>query len=453
MERIDLKHLNFQIFQDTDIISAFNWFKSYMKESTWKNRINKIEENLSFEVNNSSTNLNESGKRLLIEKDRIGWYLYLIHTIINEPQKYEYYQGARILPIFKRIGMSMNYIEKIVGLDKRVKDLLYKRTSEADSLLFEILVALLWSRNGYNVKFLEEQLNAKTPDLEVEKDGVFYNIECKRQSKTSEYTYKETAKRLDMLSMISDILIQNNILADITFIQEFIELPSDYLQTIINQEFIDNFISKEFVNENVIIKLSRIDLFPINKHLESYFVKSGSPMLNYLIGGKILNEKSFTCGLYSNQFRVGEGNVNNIYISEIRNCYGVFWNSISEKAINSKARDVKSFIKTAISQFDLQKRSIIHIGLETYDGALVEQRRNEKIINSVEDITESKNLDWIFLHYFQSYSSKDEDWIFDETVSSITNIIIPKYPITTKMLIVPDEDNIQNGLSHWDIGI
>jgi len=89
-------------------------------------------------------------------------------------------------------------------------------TSEADAILFEILTALLWIRNGWEVNIIEEgKSEGKSPDLLASKNGKTWQIECKRQKKTADYTYKETAKRQIMISHIGELLIQYNALLDI----------------------------------------------------------------------------------------------------------------------------------------------------------------------------------------------------------------------------------------------
>jgi hypothetical protein len=176
--------------------------------------------------------LNE-GTLLVDKEDTIGWYIYLVNTLIDEQHKYEFFQGSRIVPIFKRIGIDLDLVKSIGGIEKRVRDLLYKRKHEADALLFEILTALLWVKNGYKVDFIEEEKEKKTPDIIATKDKYTYKIECKRQSKTSDYSYRETEKRQKMISRVSEYLLKFNARLHIDFRVEILNLPDSYLEDLL----------------------------------------------------------------------------------------------------------------------------------------------------------------------------------------------------------------------------
>ena len=166
------------------------------------------------------------------------------------------------VPIFKRIGMNLDLVKGIEGINKKIKDLLRKRPSEADAILFEILTALLWVRNGWKVKIIEEgKTMSKSPDFEVNKNGVSWQVECKRQSKTGEYAYKETAKRQIMISHISELLIQYNVLLDIKFHVELISLPDRYLKDILTDIIpVTKKVGTIISNDTLDVELSFVDI-------------------------------------------------------------------------------------------------------------------------------------------------------------------------------------------------
>jgi len=453
MHRIPVKNYNLPRFDDEDVIKSWNWFMSFMSEQAWQKRKAVIEEKITVKFRASqpfSEPLTE-GTLLVIKDDVIGWYLYLIDMLINEPHKYEYFQGARIVPIFKRFGIDLELLKNIDGINKRINDLLKKRKSEADALLFEILTALLWTKNGYQVAFIPEEMEKKTPDIIAEKEGRTWNIECKRQTKTSNYSYKETAKRQKMISYISKTLIERNILLDIIFHIELETLPDTFLRDILEQKLKLAIPGKIVSNNKVDIDLKFVDMLAIKKHLEINSVKYNSPMLNELIGKKTVDNKGFTCAVYANFFRVGDGEVNNLYISDIANAYGVYWSCDSEKALWAKARDIKNQLHKAMQQFNSKETAVIHVGMETYDGPEVESTRNSKIKQTIERISpEQTNLRWIFCHFFQAYSKPDQAWVFDETVSTMSAYLKPKPLLRVNSMIVPEDCDTLDEVSHWD---
>lgn len=452
MVRISVEDLNFPKYDDEHVINAWRWFMSFISPNDWKKRKSIIEDRITLKFRETppfSEPLTE-GTLMNIKDDVIGWYLYLVDMIINEPHKYEFFQGARILPIFKRFGMDLHLVKEIDGIESKVKSLIKKRRSEADALLFEILTALLWARNGYKVSFLDELENMKTPDLIAEKSGRKFNIECKRQSKTSDYTYRETAKRQKMVSYISEALMRKSLLLDIVFHVELEALADTYLVDLLAEKLKNPIAEKIISNNEVDITLSFIDIPRIRKHLETHFVKNHSPMLNYLIGQKPVDNKGFTSGIYANFFRVGEGEVNNLYISDLSHAYGVYWDCDAKEALWAKARDIRSQVNAAIKQFSQENTAVIHIGLETFEGPEVELTRFEKIQNTIENINpQDTSVRWIFCNFFQAYSPHNEDWAFDETQKTLTAYEVPVAPINITLMIAPVDD-IENNISHWE---
>lgn len=444
-------------YHDPEIESAYKWFRSYVKESDWNDRKIKIENYLGGIVKTSEpfSQSIDKGTLLVIQKDQIGWYLYLVHTYLYERHKYEFYQGARVLPIFKRLGSDLQFLKGIEGINKKMRELLNKRTAEADSFLFEMLTALLWIRNGWEVKIIEEGKSGKTPDFLVLKGEEQWEVECKRQKKSSDYTYKETAKRQILVSHISTILLHHNILLDITFHVELVSLRDTYLLDILKDLIDKKTKSGRLIsNKEVEINLSYIDIPAIQNHLKMHFVKSHSPQHLELISGKPVDHSAFTSGFIGKMFFVGDDNANNLYIREMTNAFGVHSYCDSSDALSAKARDVRSHIYDAIGQFSSDTDAIIHIGMETFDGPEVERKRFEKMKNTMEKIQPGQNrLCWIYYHFFQSYSRSYQEWFFDETVSPATSFTNPVPPIKKTFLVINEDEITITDASHWEIDL
>ncbi len=75
------------------------------------------------------------GTLLLDKVDVIGWYLYLVEMYLFDPHRYEYFQGARVIPIFEQIELHLNELKNVDNINKRIRELLKKRSSETDALL------------------------------------------------------------------------------------------------------------------------------------------------------------------------------------------------------------------------------------------------------------------------------------------------------------------------------
>jgi hypothetical protein len=438
--------------QHENLIKSLNWFLSFITRNEWMRRREIIEKKLSERV--LPTKPLAEGARLVIKEDLIGWYLYLVDVMIHEPHKYEYFQGARVLPIFYRFGLDLDLLKNIGGIDQKVKELLRRRQSEADAFLFEFLTALLWVRNGYEVSFIQEENKSKTPDLEARKDGNIWNIECKRQSKTADYTNRESAKREKMISHIGEILGKNDLLIDVTFHVELESLPDTFLRDLIVNKLPITVPGKIVSDKNVDIEISFIDISSINKYLKDKDVKYYSPEFNSLIGQKPVDGRAFTFGAdVAKFFKKGEGG-NNLFVDEIRNAFGIYWSCDAEAAIWAKARDVRSQVYSAVQQFNSANTAVIHIGIETFDGPQVEKARIEKIRDTFQKLDpKEKKLQWVFIHYLQSYSPPNQDWVFDETVSAIvasSTSFSPNSPLLSRLMIVPEDGDNASDIYHWD---
>ncbi|QHC84736.1 hypothetical protein AS589_08035 [Empedobacter brevis] len=441
-------------YEDQDVINAFLWLRSFLSDNDWSQRKETIEKKLSYDfrmTNPFSEPLTE-GTLLLDNNDQIGWYLYLVHTLLYETHKYEYFQGARIIPIFKRLGMNLNEVKSIEGIQKKVRDLMRKRRAEADAILFEILTALLWVRNGWQVKFLEEGKGGKSPDILASRNNEKLQVECKRQRKTADYTYKETEKRLKMVSYLREELLKYNILLDVVFHVELISLPDTYLKDLLLNKIQQiKEVGLIVSNDEVTIYASFIDINGISKYLEKNFVKNNSPQLCDLIAQKAVDYSGFTSGFSGNFFRVGEGEANNLYISEIANAFGVNCRCMASEAVKAKARDTKTQIMGAIKQFNTESEAVIHVGMETYDGPEVEMERFEKISKTLKSINPSKtNLRYIYYHFFQAYTRPNEIWIFDETVNIATSLKEDVFPLENPLLVFTEDNDSLKDISHWD---
>lgn len=454
IQRMPLSHFPLQLVHEPEIENAYKWIRNFISEEAWNVRKKAIEEylgSIAREAEPFSQPINE-GTRLVIEKDRIGWYLYLVHTYLYEPHKYEFYQGARVVPIFKRIGTDLELLKAIAGINKKMRDLVKNRPSEADAMLFEILTALLYARNGWEVKIIEEGKSGKSPDFSVLKGKEKWQVECKRQMKTGEYTYKESKKRQILISQVSKMLTHYNVLLDIVFHVELTTLPDSYLHDILKDVIPTAKKPGRIVsNEKADIDISFVDISAIEKHLSKYFVKSNSPQHLELVSKKPVDHSSFTSGFLGNFFYVGEDSVNNLYISAMSNAFGVHCYCDAPEAISAKARDVRNQINDATRQFDNYTDGILHVGMETFDGPEVEKARLEKIKKTMGNLdVEENRLCWIYYHYFQSYSRSYRDWFFDETVSMATSFINPAPLLRNTFLIIPEKDIPIKDASHWD---
>jgi hypothetical protein len=88
--------------------------------------------------------------------------------------------------------------------------------------------------------------------------------------------------------------------------------------------------------------------------------------------------------------------------------------------------------------------------METFEGPEVERLRIDKIEDIVTNLDSGDaKLDWIYLHFFQSYATVSAEWFFDETVSIVSRFPKMKSPIPIDLMVVHDDGDIEKDVYHW----
>ena len=164
--------------------------------------------------------------------------------------------------------------------------------------------------------------------------------------------------------------------------------------------------------------LIRLILIELEHILTKTFVSKTRPaQLCELIAGYCDPNRGFTSVVLGKSGRFGESRANNKYFTSMDFAAGAFWYCDAEQSIDKKARDITGHLAKAVKQLPENKKSVIHVGLETLGGVFVENKRYERIVNKVMNFDNSgKDLRWIYCHLFQSYAPPDQDWVYDETI-------------------------------------
>ena len=443
-------------YDDSDVKRVLNWFLEFLDPADWVDRVAHIEGVIEdvLKIHRSRQQAQEY-KPISIVDDHIGWYLYLADTALHAPVKYEPTQGARVLSIFKRLGSDFELLKSIGGIEDRVSKMLASERNQPDSALFEILIALLWKRNGYEtVEFIPEQPPKKTADFRAEKEGQEWFVECKRLKKSSMYSEQERTKWLAMWAQFRDFLIETNYSAvfEIEFHVELETLPDEFLVKELGGKLpLVQLPCQVISNDTWEVSARAVDYNSANAHLAKYRVKHPSDQINELIGGYIDPNRGFTALVLGKFVRAGHCGGNNRFLDELEFAAGAYWHCTAERAIQRKARDIRRRLADAVNQLPYGKKCAVHVALETLDGADVEEERFLKIFQSVMNFdTKDKDLRWVYCHLFQSYAPPDVLWVIDETIHYFGGISdYGEEPLSHRHAIMPADADLQEG-AHWE---
>lgn len=407
---------------DSDIELVFEWMVGFLGAEGWRRRKDAIEAQLEAKLKPHTTREAAiTHEPVSIYDDRIAWYLYLIDTLLHSPLKYEPTQGARIVPIFKRLGADLLTLKAMKGINERVERMLTVEKRQPDGALFELLVALIWMRNGSDsVEFLKEAPPEKRPDIRALKGQEVWYIECKRLDKSSEYSERERSKWLRMWTLARDVLIERrySVILDVVFHVELESLPDDFLVTELCGKLM--FVQPPcsvISNKTWDVSVTLVDYGAARDHLSKYSVKYPSDQIIELIGGRREPNLGFTSAIEGQLVRMGDGPGNNYFLDKLRFAVGAYWSCDAKRATERKARDIRKHIAEAVRQLPSGEKGVVHVGLETLDGQIVEAERYDRIVNTVREFdAQGKDLLWVYCHLFQSYAPPDDCWVIDETV-------------------------------------
>ncbi len=172
--------------------------------------------------------------------------------------------------------------------------------------------------------------------------------------------------------------------------------------------------------------------------------------LNELIAGYRNPNKGFTGIVGGHVVQIGKGVGNNRFLDTMDFAAGAFWYCDADSAIERKARDIRKHLAEAVQQLPDNTPGVVHVGLETLDGMLVEAERYQRIFKTVKNFDPSgKDLRWVYCHLYQSYAPPEQAWVIDETTYYFSHRAhIEEAPLEHTGMIVPKEHTVDSGV-HW----
>ena len=404
--------------EDGHVRAAFDWFMQFFKPEQWRSRKTQIEDYIHsvHETKSQPVPLTSSSTRVSFNQDQIAWYLYLADAYLTHPKDYDFSQGARVIPQIKTLGRFVDILDSIENIHEYLSKKINNIHTNADSLFFELLVALTYKRNNWSkVVFIPESPPSKSPDIFASDGNDEWFIECKKLAKSSQYSLDEREKWLLMWRPLSGFLRDNkkSIILDIVFHVELKTLDDSFVyNTLIPKlKFV---VTDGVVVDNEVWKVSAkfVDLGAIRKKLTKSYVKIPSSSLASLVTGEHLPSVGFTC-----VFLGKPSPIHPTYLDDIDFISCARWYCDAEEAILKKARDIRAQLSDATSQLPDNKASIIHVGVESHDGPIVEDERFSRILNTVSFWdSNNKDIQWIYCHIFDPQVPPDENWDFGETV-------------------------------------
>lgn len=443
-----------------DIKKALHWFLQYMGENSWLDRRKKVidyfskmakklyEEPEKFDVDSDEG-------RMAFYQDWIAWYLYLAESLADRPAVDEPSQSSRIWPFFATIGRYSEELKKAKGIEDKLHDLLKKRINQPDSILFELVVAICYIKNGWNVEFIHESGKGKTPDLYVTRGDQKYFVECKRLAKVTEYSENERSEWLKRWREVLPLLLQypDSVFLDIEFKIEVAKTDIGLAAKAFHDMALSGAVKHGFCVENEHVKVcaKHMDMQRIHDHFDKWMVKFPSPQLYALFDDDYDPQGSYTNACIAKLVEVSPDSesVIKIFADELDKAYCAKWVCTAIESIDKKAKDVKNLLVKAVNQAPENGSTIIHIGFETLHGPHIEYIRDAKIVELLSDFDfGDKDIASIFCHSFQSRLFANNEWDFAETTRLFGFTEDPN-KLLRDNLLMDREGTVKANETHW----
>lgn len=388
--------------------------------------------------------------------DEFGWYLFNIETTLQDPYALDPDEAARILPIVSGLASRWHLARRVDGLQEKLKELAGPRRMTPDSALFEIAVALAYAEIGFDVSLIPEEPGVrKTPDLVVRKGDIKVFVECKRQSRLSEYQADELQHWNRIWAPVEALLIKigNPVWLRIDFRTELSMFDEAYLVDRLTLGL--SLVHAPTVlldNELVKVEARPVQLDRLQAHLNDTFVKVGGTQERDLLGGQWASPRST---MESRCFGARMKPTTEIPAWKARSFWdridwgcGATWVCSAEQSIERKARDIKTLFARAIEQLPTEQLGIVHVAVDTLSGNDVEVRRTEKVMSSISTFRIDRPVVGLLLHRVQTESPPSAAFNFDESVTDfwVDKRLREDFP---KFVFVPATTKARTG-GHWE---
>jgi len=444
---------------------ALDWFLEHMGKENWTRRkmavVKYFRDQQKSQIPNGSTSkldLEDENARMAFHEDWIAWYLYLVESVYCRPYVDEPSQSARVYPFFSAIGRHIDIAKNIKGIDVKLDELLRGNENQPDSLLFEIVVAIMYERNGWSVEFIPEVATSKTPDLLVSKGNEQFYVECKRQGKVTEYSEierKEWRKRWAKLVPMM-VAYKTPVFINVTFKVEVSETSVDVLAeafyALIQQNCINSGACLE--SDELIVEANHINMDLVRNHFDKYQVRWNSPQMIALFAGDYDSSGSYTqvhspTGINA----IGpddDEHILNLFCDGVHTAYCAKWECIADTSIDKKAKDVRKLLSKAINQAPEKIPTIVHIGYETLHGPIVEYSRAKKIYSSIGGFDyKGKDIRAVYCHAIQP-SNQIESFECAETTMRFGRIGTNPEDILSHDLLLDEPGMATRNDTHWN---
>lgn len=376
--------------------------------------------------------------------DIVSAYLAQGKSLLDDRRSYDFTLVSHVAPWLKQLGANLPALAKVEGASDRALRML--RTSQVlpDTALFELVMAGNYAAEGFDVAFIEEGPE-KTPDRRLSggESNCELFVELKRLQR-GDYEIEERRRHAEIFRQLETLLHEQRLSVDVdvTYNRELTDVPVDYLRQQVTRAMASPILLSggyPWRDEFGSGLIRDANVAAVHRDTRKSYLYFGTKLAR-LLSGRVVSENNYHLAAQASANPDDPRYIDRIEFGSV-----VTWQCIAPKAIERKAKYVRSKMAEADRQIANHGRGIIHIAMDAElhsEASDLRQRRNQETLSTFQMNSQAVI---VYLHYFVPRVSEDHSWLTDETVDVFSRLERPPPPF----LAFPSSTVLDNDEPAW----
>lgn len=431
--------------RDDGLLLVNAWFANLIGQAQWDNRLAAVEDHFRQAREKwAQGNL----VALYNTRDTLAWYGFQANAFAQDRANWVPDEAVRVLPTFTRFALDFETLIAIPGAEERAARLATRDRAQPDGGLYELLVALAYRRNGWQVEFVPEKPGiSRTPDFIARQNRRRWAVECKRIDR-SLYHQRERKIGQRLSQPVHQLALgtYRSIAVFVDYQVELAALPDDYLLQHVQAYFNDPR-ERVWMDGGGFGSIAEIDWSLFHNVLAKDSVYFGSSRMIELLLGAYDHDLDYS---FSARWRPDRRRT--FWADAVYQASVMSWRSSSHAALKSKSTHFTRVVAKASQQLPGDMPGVVHVGAETWGGKLVDALRHYRNIEAMRRFDASgTRLRWLYANYIAPEVStrQNESWAIEETAAfyRVGRHHVPQPLPDHTLFSAPDESH--HG-AHWD---
>lgn len=371
-------------------------------------------------------------------------YLAQGKSLLDDRRSYDFVLVSHVAPWLKQLGANLPALARVAGAPHRALRMLRANQVLPDTALFELVMASNYAAEGFDVAFIEEG-PGKTPDLRLShgESGSEFFVELKRLRRGN-YEIEERSRHAEIFRQLAPLLHEQglSVHVDVTYGKELADVPVDYLLQQVKRATASPILLSggyPWKDEFGSGLIRDANVAAVRRDMRESYLYFGTKMAR-LLSGRVVSENNYHLAAQASANPADPRYVDQIEFGSV-----VTWQCIAPKAIDRKAKYVRSKLAEADKQIIGHGRGIIHIAMDAELHSEASDLRRQRNQDTLATFQMKSQTIIVHLHYLVPRVSEDHSWLTDETVDVFSRLERPPPPFPA----FPSSTTLDNDEPAW----